>query len=72
MQDTKYTWNQADSYGTQNMVVTAKDWTNEPGIGEKKVLLTQNAGSMILQFELNPGQARQMAMALIAAAESLA
>ncbi|CAN7304058.1 hypothetical protein [Acidovorax delafieldii] len=69
---TKYTWNQADSHGRDNMAVVARDWTDEPGIGKKLVLLTQKAGSMNLQFEMTQPQARQMAMALIAAAESLA
>lgn len=72
MQDTKYTWNQADCYGAQNMSVTAMDWSGVQGIGRKLVLLTQKSGSMSLQFEVTPAQARQMAMALIAAAESLA
>lgn len=72
MNDTIYNWVQADSFGMQNMEVTAKDWSKEPGIGRKAVLLTQCAGSMSLQFEVNPAQARQMAMALIAAAEALA
>lgn len=70
MSNKKYCWTAIG--GSQRLEVKAMDWSNDPGIGQKTVLLTQVAGSMHFQFDMTPAQAREMAMALIAAAEALA
>lgn len=72
MNETKYTWVAVDNFGSNRVTVSAKDWTDQRNIAEKLVLLQQQSGSMSFQFSMRPEQARQFAMALIAAAESLA
>lgn len=70
-QQTKYIWAGSDSVNeAASLTVKAIDW-NDATMG-KNVLLQQSAQSVSFQFHMSPEQARQMAMALIAAAESLA
>lgn len=64
----KYGWTAKNDNGMQRLDVMAA----EHGEGVKKVTLRQIEGSMMFCFTMNPAQAREMAMALIAAAESLA
>lgn len=71
MDETKYTWVAVDSNAAQRLGVESKDWSQTEGIGQKLVLLKQTASSMHFQFSMTPQQAREMAMALIAAAEAL-
>lgn len=72
MSEKKYAWTAIDCSGMHRMEVQGMDWTNDPGIGQKNVTLVQRGGSMSFQFFMTPAQAREMAMALIAAAEALA
>lgn len=72
MSVTKYEWVAVGAVGPDRLKVSAVDWTADPRIGIKEVLLTQTGGSMSFQFGMTPAQAREMAMALIAAAEALA
>lgn len=72
MSEKKYAWTAVDCDAMRRLEVKAMDWKNEPGIAQKLVTLTQGAGSMNFQFSMTPAQAREMAMALIAAAEALA
>lgn len=68
----EYEWVAVNRAGNERLNVKAVDWSEDAGLGYKTVLLCQTAGSMGFQFSLTPEQARQMAMALIAAAEALA
>lgn len=72
MKQDEYSWVAVDRDGRERLDVKARDWSEDERFGYKVVLLTQTAGSMHFQFSMTPEQARQMAMALIAAAESLA
>lgn len=72
MREKKYAWTASDCYGMSSLEVLGLDWTNEPGIGQKHVTLERSAGSMTFRFSMTPAQAREMAMAMIAAAEALA
>lgn len=65
---TKYEWTAKNDNQTERLDVIAADH----GENYKKVSLRQIEGSMLFVFTMTPAQARQMAMALIAAAESLA
>lgn len=68
----EYEWVAVNRAGNERLSVKAVDWSAEASLGYKAVLLCQVVGSMSFQFSMTPEQARQMAMALIAAAESLA
>ena len=68
----EYDWVAVNRDGSERLKVMAVDWSKEESLGYKTVLLCQGVGSMSFQFSMTPEQARQMAMALIAAAESLA
>lgn len=70
--ETRYIWAAASDTGKESLKVKAMDWTQDKVIKSKCVLLTQSAGAMHFQFSMTPEEARQMAMSLIAAAESLA
>lgn len=72
MSNEKYAWTAVDRHAAQRLGVKAVDWQEVDGIGEKLVMLQQTAQSMHFQFTMTPVQAREMAMALIAAAEALA
>lgn len=70
--ENKYIWAAASDTGRDSLTVKAMDWSQDECIKAKCVLLMQSAGSLNFQFSMTQEQARQMAMALIAAAESLA
>lgn len=70
--ETKYVWAQGNIHGAESITVKGMDYSENQNIGKKMVTLTQDGGSMSFHFSMTEAQARQMAMALIAAAESLA
>lgn len=63
----KCEWTVLNDNGTQRLDVRASEY----GDGIKKVALIQIADSMMFTFTMQPAQAREMAMALVAAADAL-
>lgn len=68
----KYDWKQADAYGVNNLEIQANDYSTNEVIKQKLISITADSGPLRFHFSMTPAQARQMAMAMIAAAESLA
>lgn len=57
--------------GIDPIKVCGDDYTDNKGIGDKLVSITQRAGSSSFQHSMNTVQARELAAALIACCEEL-
>lgn len=68
----KYEWTQVNFTAADRLTIESVDHTGNENIGQRLVSVYQRGASMRFQFDMTPAQAREMAMALIAAAEALA
>lgn len=70
----KYEWTQVNFTAGERLTIESMDYTgNEKAVRlGRLVSVYQSVASMRFQFDMTPDQAREMAMALIAAAEALA
>lgn len=67
-----YSWTAINWTSAQRLEINAVDSTENKAVGAALVKMSQASGSMYFQFAMTPAQAWETAMALIAAAESLA